>query len=231
MRISERTARLGRLLSRNKKRLPFLFIVCALLALVCTTPFHISTLLWIDIVSYILVVVAFALMMLSSRREGRTFEKTVLAGGIYSAMRFPGYAAHGLMMVAISLYSGVMWFFALTLIAVIATLEKIIGFEEEAMAEKYGERYLEWCRRTNALLPVMAHWRPSVSGKGFFVLASEQFSPMLYTFLGFMAVDLVRSFRVYFLPGDFFLVAFVFSLFMLTLIAKLFSLRNKKTGK
>lgn len=231
MEISDKTESWGKVIYRYRKLLPFVFIGFAMLALWTTTPFRISTSVHISLLASSVAVCAFILMYLSSRRDDTSFEATSAAGGIYSVVRNPLYASHAIMMLALALFTGIIWFFVVSLLAIVWVLEKMIHYEERAMIARYGDRFRGWCKTTNALLPTHGNWKPSTCRKPVTASLGEQFVPMLVSLAGFAAVDAVKSYRVDFTLGDFTSLVVVALIFVVAAAGKLLTLAGGNAKK
>jgi protein-S-isoprenylcysteine O-methyltransferase Ste14 len=97
----------------------------------------------------------------TSGRNSRTQHAVSLnTRGMYSMVRHPLYLGNLLMMVGAICMIEVWW---LTLVAILGFhlyYERIIVAEEAFLANRFGERYLEWAAVTPAYLPALSRWKP-----------------------------------------------------------------------
>ena len=177
--------------------LPVLFFVMLLVALFCTTPFS----LWrsgvvLTSVSLGVAFFGFVIRWSASRRDSRNPMEMAACGGIYSMVRFPYFLADLLLVYAVSIYAGMMWFLLFIIPVSYLVVERIIASEEHRLATRYGEQYLHYCRETNALVPPLFSWRRSTCRTGFLQLLSRQRVALCVTLGAFTVVDIVKNLRI-----------------------------------
>jgi protein-S-isoprenylcysteine O-methyltransferase Ste14 len=105
------------------------------------------------------------LVVWTLRSLGENVSETVLTKenhrlvreGPYRWVRHPLYASGSLLLLGISLASAI-WFLGIMSVLVILIFRWfIVPKEESALVAKFGDGYLEYRRRTGAMLP---KWRP-----------------------------------------------------------------------
>ncbi|MDR2885940.1 MAG: hypothetical protein LBU95_04070 [Rikenellaceae bacterium] len=167
----ERAIKRGRWLIARRKFLPVALLAGCVLALLLATPFRvIHGQQWLTVLSAVLAISGIALYALASapaafhaarREEGPVLlPEYVAAGGIYSITRFPTYTANLLLVAALSLYTGVVWFtVGMVLVAMMCT-GWILLAQEHTLHSRYGDVFTQWCRETYALTPFFLSWQP-----------------------------------------------------------------------
>jgi protein-S-isoprenylcysteine O-methyltransferase Ste14 len=86
----------------------------------------------------------------TARASGRN--NIVITNGLYSWIRHPLYVALMLLMIGLSLVSGLSWFWLLTLLS-IPFFIKIAKKEETNMVQQFGDQYREYMKSTGRFFP------------------------------------------------------------------------------
>jgi protein-S-isoprenylcysteine O-methyltransferase Ste14 len=81
--------------------------------------------------------------------------------GMYSVVRHPLYLGNYIMWLGVALAPGIWWLAVLISLAYALYYERIMYSEEEFLREKFGKDYLDWARRTPAIIPNPRLWKPS----------------------------------------------------------------------
>lgn len=83
--------------------------------------------------------------------------------GAYSTMRNPLYFANSMMYVGILMSAQSLALGALLLFALVIYYERIIAAEENFLAGKFGDEYLDWASQTPVFFPTFRNWqRPAL---------------------------------------------------------------------
>lgn len=71
----------------------------------------------------------------------------LLTGGAFAISRNPIYLANTLLLVAIGLITGSLWFLIVAVLAAFATRKLTIEREEKTLARKFGKKYHDYAKR------------------------------------------------------------------------------------
>ncbi len=195
----ERAMRSGRWLSRRKRWLPWLFALSAAGALLVTTPFSIvyGSLL-LSLLSLLLAFAGFAVRIAARRAPSSSLEDRIATRGIYSVVRFPDYLANILIVLGLTLYTGVVWYMVLVALLCWVFAERIILAEENSLANRCGDTFLPWARQTNAVFPRLMNWQASTCRNALLPRVLSQAWVLLTVASGFCLIDLLKNLRVEF---------------------------------
>lgn len=191
--VYNRVLRGGLWLNRRKKWLPLAYILSASIAILMATPFSIihSTML-LTVVSIAIAVVGLVVRCYADRRPSSKIEQTIAVAGIYSVIRFPYYLADMLLMLSLTIYTGVTWYMLMMIPVGYFICERIILSEENSLLNKYGDIYRNWTKETNALIPVMLNWSRSTYKISLFTLLRRESRTVLMTIGGFCLINLLK---------------------------------------
>lgn len=78
--------------------------------------------------------------------------------GAYSIVRHPLYFANFLITMGMILFVQVWWFTVISVLLFWIYYERIMFAEEEFLREKFGDRYLQWAKRTPVFFPNPSKW-------------------------------------------------------------------------
>lgn len=118
------------------------------------------------------------------------------AEGIYSIIRFPDLTAGLLLILAVTLYTGALWFAAAAILLSVSAAWCMVLSREHSLEARYGERFTAWCRTTGALTPNPMGWkRRSVRARPLKLLWGQMPMACLVA-AGFCAVDFFKSLAV-----------------------------------
>ena len=81
--------------------------------------------------------------------------------GIYSIVRNPLYLGNFFIWFGLSMFFRLWWFSLIVSLAFWIYYERIIFAEEEFLAKKFGNEFLEWCGKTPAFIPRFRNWTPT----------------------------------------------------------------------
>ena len=195
----ERAMRNGRWLSRRKKWFPILFALSIVVALLLTTPFSIiyGSLFW-ALFSLLLTLCGFAVRVAARRSESPSWEDKIASKGIYSVVRFPDYLANILIVLGLTLYSGVGWYIVLVILLCWFFAERIILAEENSLVNRLGDDFVQWARQTNAVFPRLLSWEAPTCRKALLPRIFSQSWVLLAIAAGFCLVDLIKNLQVEF---------------------------------
>ncbi len=160
MRLSEMNAALGGRLCARRGRLPLVWTLLSVLALLFSTPFRITPdSLWLDVPCLLALSAGIVLRAL-------TAGYACPGGGLrtremYSLCRHPAELGGGLIWLGVFSYTGLAGWTLCALLLYGWSLEKILLAEEAALGERFGAAYGDYAAGSNALLPRWRAWLPS----------------------------------------------------------------------
>lgn len=201
MTIYERAMRNGRWLSQRKKWFPLLFAVSTAGALLITTPFSIiyGSNTW-ALFSLLLTLAGFAVRVAARRVASPSLEDKISSRGIYSVVRFPNYLANILIILGLTLYSGVVWYIVLVGLLGWGVAERIILAEENSLTNRFGDLFVHWARQTHAVFPRVFNfnWQASTCPSPLLPRIFSQAWVLLTIAAGFCLIDLLKNLQVEF---------------------------------
>ncbi|MFQ5534667.1 MAG: methyltransferase family protein [Sphingomonadales bacterium] len=78
--------------------------------------------------------------------------------GVYSLVRNPLYVGRVLTFTGLAFLTGVWEYGALVFLLSILFYERVIAYEEQYLAQKFGDEYSKWCARVPVFLPKLTGW-------------------------------------------------------------------------
>ena len=117
-----------------------------------------DAIMWIGILFYF----CGALLQILARRElyeESTFEERLGSGfeaaqlGLYGKLRFPSKTALLLMMIGFCFATGSIWALGMTVVLFVPSILYRISEEEQALVDKFGERYTAYQEDTKRIIP------------------------------------------------------------------------------
>lgn len=197
--VYNRVLRGGLWLNRRKKWLPLAYILSASIAILVATPFSIihNTIL-LTAVSITIAVMGLVVRCHADRRPNSNVEQMIASAGIYSVIRFPYHLADLLLMLSLTIYTGVTWYMLMMIPLGYLICERIILSEENSLLNKFGDIYRNWSKETNALIPVMLNWSRSTYKMSVFTLLRRELRTVLMTICGFCLINLLKHIVVEF---------------------------------
>ena len=94
----------------------------------------------------------------SGRNARSQVAQTLNTTGVYSIVRNPLYLGNFIIVFGITLFIQVWWFALVVWIGFWLYYERIIFTEEEFLRNKFGDRFLEWAKKTPAIIPRVRNW-------------------------------------------------------------------------
>lgn len=200
----ERVIRRGRWLVAHRGWLPVAGLAAPLGALLLTTPFRlIGSNWWLTTAAVLLAVAGVVLhaaagaVALDRRTKGlpgpATLPDYVAAGGIYSVMRFPTYGANTLLVLAVAVYTGAVWYMVLCAVVCFTTGYCAAMAQEHSLATRYGDEFAVWCRSTFAFTPLVFNWQPWNIRVSPLKALLAQSRMMAFTAACFLLTDLLKG--------------------------------------
>lgn len=161
----------GNWLFIRRSFLPIIMFICIMLSMI---DFHflkndpnldslwISICLGISMIGLLIraIVVGFTPKNTSGRNTGAgQVADTVNTLGIYSIVRHPLYVGNLIMWIGIALYPLQLWVIVLCILGYWIYYERIMFAEEQFLIKKFGDRYLNWSKKTPAFIPKLSQWK------------------------------------------------------------------------
>ena len=199
MRCYERYLRNGRKLSGRRGVLFVVYFLSLIGALSFTTPFFMYRGWWLDLLACLIAGIGFVIRWNASKCHSHDTMEQAVAGGIWSAVRFPYYLSDLLLIYSVSVYGGMVWYLFFIVPVSLAVVGRIIAFEEHVAINKYGEEYLQWCRNSGALIPRLFGWSASRCRTGFIPLMCSIVKPLFVWSMSCLVVSLLKNYRMDFI--------------------------------
>lgn len=199
MMMFDRMLRSGVWLRRRKKWLPMIFIASVIFALLVTPPFTIiKNTAFLTIISILAAVCGMWVRYLAMQTKSRSLPDMIQAEGIYSVVRFPFYLSNILIMLALTLYVGIVWYTVSVVLIGWIVAEKIILNEENALQNKYGTQFTQWSKRTSCLIPNFVAWNRSQYSAPKKETVCSLLLQVLLIVAGFSIINLLKNIMIYF---------------------------------
>lgn len=197
MMMFDHMLRTGVWLRRRKRMLPWAFIVSVIIALMITPPFTmIKNTILLTVVSILLAVVGFVIRYYAAQTRSMLLPDIVEAKGIFSIVRFPIYLSNIIIMLALTIYVGIVWYFVFAALVGWLVIEKIVLNEENALQNKYGDVFLQWTKHTRCVVPNIINWeKPQYKVSKMEVLRTQSVY-LLLTVTGFTAINLLKNIMI-----------------------------------
>ena len=126
-------------------------------------------------------------------KEGQVAE-SLNTSGIYSMLRHPLYLGNYFMWIGIVLFTMNFEFVAIISLAFWLYYERIMFAEERFLEKKFGQSYLDWSLTTPAFIPSMKNYQKNTIPFSLKSVLRREYSGVLATVLGFMFIDLLRTY-------------------------------------
>lgn len=203
MTLSEQSAALRRRLYDNRHWLPLLLYPAALLALLIARPFNIIpdsfvfTLLCAVIsllgVAVRVLTVGYLPRKSEEEVESGVHSTTLITQGMYSTVRHPIALGNLLAWYGIILYVGVTWFIIGAAMLYTLFTYLVLMSEEEELKQRFGERYTDWARYTNALIPNRKLWVSNRYRFSLMQVIRREYVGFFCLVLAFVTINLIRN--------------------------------------
>ncbi len=95
----------------------------------------------------------------SGRNTKNQVANTLNSTGMYSIVRNPLYLGNFFMWLGIALFAHIWWLILVYILAFWLYYERIIFAEEEFLRKKFGDEYLDWAKKTPAIIPRFSKYR------------------------------------------------------------------------
>lgn len=100
-------------------------------------------------------------------RNRKVYAKALVKDGIFAHCRNPLYLGNILIIIGIGIVAHSILFYVLGISLFIFMYMAIIKAEEDYLANKFGEEYIEYCRNVNRFIPRMSGIRKTIEGMEF----------------------------------------------------------------
>lgn len=94
----------------------------------------------------------------SGRNRRNQVAETLNTKGMYAVVRHPLYTGNFLISLGVSLMLRIWWVSTIYVLAYGLYIERIMFAEEHFLADKFGQVYLDWAKKTSAWLPTKIRW-------------------------------------------------------------------------
>lgn len=207
MLLKERLAGLGALFFKYRSYTPVLFAL-VMFVFLASTSFHYRS--GFDSAAYELVCLGVSLLGLairviavgysrsgtSGRNKRGQVAESLNADGIYSIVRNPLYFGNFFVVLGITLLFPHYEIIAINILLFVFFYIPIIYKEEEFLLEKFKDAYVEYCRRTPAIIPNFRLWRrPELKFNLSRVLRREN-GTFTGIIVGFVAIEVIAEYFV-----------------------------------
>lgn len=192
--LSESMLRTGFFLRKYKKFLPYIFIISLLGAVFLTHPFTIirsGGLL--TIICLFMFVISVSVRWLALRTDAEHLPEYVEAKGIYSIVRNPLYISNFLVVLSLSLYMGIIWYFVFVSFLTVFITERIVMHKENCQQNKYNEAFKLWSKTTGAVLPYLLNWQGASGSKSYFYTLRRMSLPVTASLGAFTLISFIKN--------------------------------------
>jgi protein-S-isoprenylcysteine O-methyltransferase Ste14 len=100
-------------------------------------------------------------------RNRKVYAKELVKNGIFAHCRNPLYLGNILIIIGLGIVAHSILFYVLGIPLFIFMYVAIIRAEEDYLANKFGEEYIEYCRSVNRFIPRMSGIRKTIKGMKF----------------------------------------------------------------
>jgi protein-S-isoprenylcysteine O-methyltransferase Ste14 len=100
-------------------------------------------------------------------RNRKVYARALVKDGIFAHCRNPLYLGNILIIVGLGIVAHSILFYVLGIPLFIFMYMAIIKAEEDYLANRFGEEYIEYCRNVNRLIPRMSGIRKTIEGMEF----------------------------------------------------------------
>lgn len=113
--------------------------------------------------------------------------------GIYSLMRNPLYLGNFFMMFGVILFLHSIWLCLFFSLLYWVYYERIVCAEEEFLAQKFGQEYLDYAEQTPAFIPSFRHWKPSALPFSWKTVLRREYCGLLGMVSSFFALEIITD--------------------------------------
>lgn len=168
MMLYDNMLRTGLYLRKHKKFLPYIFIISLGIAIFITHPFDIvKSNGLLTMICFFMFLLSVLIRFMAKRTDAEHLPDFVEAKGIYSIVRYPVYISNFLMVLALSLYMGIMWYFVFISFLAVLVTERIVMHQENCQKNKYGLLFRKWSKTTGAVVPYLLNWQGAANSKDY----------------------------------------------------------------
>ncbi|MFI3331030.1 MAG: methyltransferase [Rikenellaceae bacterium] len=193
MMLSESMLRTGRYLRTHKDIFPYLFILSLSVAILLTREVNVRPSSFIStVISVSIALLSIIIRWLSMRTDAERMPELIKAKGIYSVVRHPMYISNFLMVFALSLYLGILWYLVFVTFFSVLITERIVFQKENCQHNKYGEDFKTWCKTTGALFPRMLNWQSAENSRTWLYTAKNIASFVLASATIFFVISFIK---------------------------------------
>ncbi len=131
-------------------------------------------------------------------RNRRVHASTLIQGGVFAHCRNPLYVGNILLAIGIALVVNSLVFYVAVLPLVALAYRSIVAAEEDFLRQKFGDAYVQYCRRVNRWVPRWKGWPQSTANMTFNwrrVLVKE-YNTIFVATLTLAAVKIWADYRV-----------------------------------
>ena len=125
--------------------------------------------------------------------ESGVHSTTLITQGMYSTVRHPIALGNLLAWYGIILYVGVTWFIIGAAMLYTLFTYLVLMSEEEELKQRFGERYTDWARYTNALIPNRKLWVSNRYRFSLMQVIRREYVGFFCLVLAFVTINLIRN--------------------------------------
>jgi protein-S-isoprenylcysteine O-methyltransferase Ste14 len=136
------------------------------------------------------------------KTSGRNTKKGQVADylntkGMYSIVRNPLYLGNFFMGLGISLFLRIWWVSFIYALLFMLYYERIIFAEEQFLAKKFKQQYMEWAAMTPAFFPKFSQWQNSELSFSFKKMLRKEYHGFLVIILSMFALEVISDFYLH----------------------------------
>jgi protein-S-isoprenylcysteine O-methyltransferase Ste14 len=160
----------GHWLFKNRSHLPLVFILMAIVFMWVKSGLYSTDYLWYDLICVLISFSGEVIRIISvgyspDRTSGRNTSKQVASElnttGIYSILRNPLYLGNFLMWAGVALFTYIYWLLPIFALLYWLYYERIILAEEDFLASKFGDSYLQYAAEVACFFPSKFTYKPN----------------------------------------------------------------------
>lgn len=139
------------------------------------------------------MVIGFVPRRTSGRNTDGQKAERLNTSGIYSIVRHPLYLGNFLIFIGMALFTQVLWFVIIAVLAFCVYYERIMFAEEKFLRGKFGEEYVRWAERTPAFIPDLRNYEKPALPFSFRNVLNREYTAPLVIIGAFTFMDLIRD--------------------------------------
>jgi len=130
----------------------------------------------------------------SGRRTKRQKADVLNTTGIYSVIRHPLYLGNLFVWMGISFFTHSFFFSLTAILLFFLYYERIIFVEEDYLREKFGQRFIDWAKKTPIIIPRFKNWEQPALGFSVKNVLKREYSAFFLIIATFTCLEVLGDF-------------------------------------